>query len=452
MLNRGTDGALFHRWYDGGQWSTWQNLGQSFASAPTVTSWALGRLDVLLQGNDHALYHDWWDGSSWNIGENLGGVLASAPSAASWGAGRIDVFVRGPDGTLWHRCWNGLSWCGWEPLGGRLSAAPAVASWGPNRLDVFGRGLDGALWHMDWDGSAWSGWERLGGQLTADPGAVSWGPSRVDVVVNGADSSLWHMDWAGTAWSGWEPLGGHLTSGESASAAVTNRLDVIARGDDNALWHKWWDGSAWADWHSIGGQPTSNIITDVPYYRQAYELSCEEASLQMALGHEAIVVNQSQELTDIGIDWRSAYFAAGILHWGDPYTNFVGDPNGSEAQLTGYGTYWQTVARVASSYSGAVLAAGEGLSPQDVYNAVLESHPVVVWVSFDWQFHPAGTWLAFDGRWVQYEGPVEHAVTVVGVSPDSVYVYNPWYGPQWEPKSTFEAAYATYNRMGVILR
>ena len=93
----------------------------------------------------------------------------------------------------------------------------------------------------------------------------------------------------------------------------------------------------------------------------------------------------------------------------------------------------------------------EGVAAQDVYNAVLGGHPAVVWVSFDWQFHRPGAWLAFDGRWVQYEGPVEHAVTVIGVDQNSVYVFNPWFGPQWISRSTFEASYATYNRMAVIL-
>lgn len=54
---------------------------------------------------------------------------------------------------------------------------------------------------------------------------------------------------------------------------------------------------------------------------------------------------------------------------------------------------------------------------------------------------------------MQYEGPVEHAVTVVGVDQDAgqVYVYNPWFGPQWVSMTQFEGAYATYNRMAVII-
>jgi hypothetical protein len=145
--------------------------------------------------------------------------------------------------------------------------------------------------------------------------------------------------------------------------------------------------------------PRYNVIGDVTYHRQEYELSCEEAAIQMALSHEHLYPTQTQELNDIGIDWRNAYFdAGGTLHWGDPYTNFVGDPNGSEVSYTGYGTYYSTIARIATSYGGHVLASGENTSPQDVYNAVLRGHPVVAWVSFDWAYHSPGSWLAFDGR------------------------------------------------------
>jgi len=197
--------------------------------------------------------------------------------------------------------------------------------------------------------------------------------------------------------------------------------------------------------------PTSNVIGNVPYYRQVYSLSCEAAALQMALAHEGINVDQTRQLNDMGIDYRSAYFDANGLRWGDPYTNFVGDPNGSEIALTGYGTYETNVARIARAYGGQVTLEGENISPLTVYAAVLQNHPVVAWIAFDWRYHAAGSYLAFDGRWVPYAGSIEHAVTVVGVTPDSVYVYNPWSGPQWVSRSTFESAFATYHNMAVVL-
>lgn len=52
---------------------------------------------------------------------------------------------------------------------------------------------------------------------------------------------------------------------------------------------------------------------------------------------------------------------------------------------------------------------------------------------------------------VPYAGPIEHAVTVVGVQEHSVLVNNPGSGPEWVSKSTFETAYSAYDEMAVII-
>jgi hypothetical protein len=321
---------------------------------------------------------------------------------------------------------------------------------------VLATGSDRAAWHIAWTGAAWSPWQSLGGGFTSAPALASWGPSRLDGVARGEDNALWHIAWNGSAWTGWESAGGGIDVDPRAYSWEPGRVDVLARGTDDAIWRAALVGGAWSGWSSLGAAPTATTLPEVPYYRQQYELSCEEAALQMALGHALISVSQLQELTDIGVDLRAAFTTSdGTLHWGDPYASFVGDPNGSEVQLTGYGTYFSTISRIATAYGSAsgerVLTASEGVAPASVYRAVLGGHPAVVWVSFDWTFHPPGSWLAFDGRRVQYEGPVEHAVTIAGVSATQVLVYNPWFGPKWIDKTTFEPAYATYNSMAVVL-
>jgi uncharacterized protein YvpB len=189
----------------------------------------------------------------------------------------------------------------------------------------------------------------------------------------------------------------------------------------------------------------------VPWYHQDYELSCEEASLRMALAHEGIATTDAAILDIIGVDARPAFFDNGALRWGDPFTTFVGDPNGSEVALTGYGTYYPTIARAAGTLGGHVLIAGQGVDPAAVYDAILQGHPVVAWVTYQWVTPARNDYLAFDARTIPYAGPVEHAVTVVGVNQSSVLVNNPWSGPEWVSKSTFEAAYAIYDQMAVIL-
>ena len=240
------------------KWSNWESLGGVLTSGPGASSWAANRLDTFVRGTDNAMWHKWWNGSSWLGWEQLGGVLTSEPAAVSWGPNRIDTFVRGTDNALWHKWWNGSSWLGWESLGGVLTSGPAASSWAANRLDVFVRGTNNGLWHKWWNGSTWSGWESLGGVLTSEPAAVSWGPNRIDVFVRGTDNALWHKWWNGSSWLGWENLGGVLTSGPAVSSWAANRLDVFVRGTDNALWHKWWNGSAWSGWESLGGVLTSS--------------------------------------------------------------------------------------------------------------------------------------------------------------------------------------------------
>jgi len=223
-------------------------------------------------------------------------------------------------------------------------------------------------------------------------------------------------------------------------------------------------GGYWPGWdiaRSASGAGTSSgarsivtggVIQDVVFHRQAYALDCEAAALQMALSHEGRFPSQSTLLSAMSIDDRAGYFDySGTLHWGDPYKNFVGNPNGSESSLTGYGTYDSNVARVAATQGATVLLGGIGISPAELYQQVLAGHPTIAWVAYDWRWHPTSYWLAFDGPRIPWAGGVEHTVTLVGVTSSSVYVYNPASGPQWVSKSTFEAGYSTYHQMAVVI-
>ena len=242
--------ASIYGWRTG--WRAWEDLGGIITSDPAVSSWAPGRLDCFARGTDNAMWHKWFQGG-WSGWESLGGVITSAPDAVSWGPGRIDCFARGTNNALWHRWFQG-GWSGWENLGGVLTSGPAVCSWGAGRLDVFVRGTDNALWHK-WFQGGWSGWESLGGTLTSDPAAVCWGPGRIDVFVRGTDNALWHK-WFQNSWSGWESLGGVLTSAPAASSWGDHRLDVFVRGGNNALYNKWYAGS-WEGYGNLGGVLTS---------------------------------------------------------------------------------------------------------------------------------------------------------------------------------------------------
>lgn len=192
-------------------------------------------------------------------------------------------------------------------------------------------------------------------------------------------------------------------------------------------------------------------VLNVPWYHQAFELSCESASLRMALAYEGIATTDAAILNIVGDDPRSAVFVNGVMHWGDPFVSFVGNVNGSELALTGYGMYYPTVVKAANALGGHVLTAGQHVSPNQVYGAVLAGHPVVAWVTYRWVILSRRDYVAFDGRTIPYAGPGEHAVTVVGVDASRVLINNPWSGPEWISKSLFERVFATYDDMAVIL-
>jgi hypothetical protein len=237
--------------------SSWDGMGAppgGLSTDPGVTSWGPGRLDVVGGGSDGALWHTYYDGS-WHAWDSLGGAVSGNPDVVSWAAGRLDVFVRGTDGNVWHRWYTG-GWSGWEALGAppaTLTSGVRVSTWGPGRIDIVGRGGDGAVWHK-WYAGGWSGWENLGGGITGDPSATSWSPGRFDVFVRGTDNNMWHR-WYDGGWSGWEALGspsGGLASGVGVANMGYPRLSAFARGSDGALWQREFNG-AWTPWTSLGG-------------------------------------------------------------------------------------------------------------------------------------------------------------------------------------------------------
>jgi uncharacterized protein YvpB len=207
----------------------------------------------------------------------------------------------------------------------------------------------------------------------------------------------------------------------------------------------------------------TTTVLSVPWFGQVHALDCEAASLQSMLAYVGISATQDQILAAMGDDARAGRYVNGALRWGNAYQGFVGSVNGSEYDLTGYGTFWPVVERVADQLgSGAVYQAGAGIAPSAVYSLVAGGRPVQTWVTYDWAAHARHDYLTFDGSaWIPWAGGVEHSVVVIGVSDTSVYVSDPDGGKglpghnyprqYWISKSTFETAYAVYGQMAVAV-
>ncbi|MDQ6712082.1 MAG: C39 family peptidase [Candidatus Dormibacteraeota bacterium] len=209
----------------------------------------------------------------------------------------------------------------------------------------------------------------------------------------------------------------------------------------------------------------SGVVTFyVPVHAQTMNLDCETAALQMgleAIGHSysqsALFALQPQDRRQPVMDPSNK---KKVIQWGNPYTNFVGKVEGSDLGPTGYGIYYPVILSIAQSHGAPSSTGGEGVSAAQVYAALAKGHPVLVWVETGWENARAagytGVWTSWPdtgSKKISYS-LIEHVVTLSGVSPTQVRVNDPWKsGSQyWFSKAAFEASWADFNNMAVILQ
>src|ERR1700730_4540598 len=203
----------------------------------------------------------------------------------------------------------------------------------------------------------------------------------------------------------------------------------------------------------VAWAPAAGTVTiPVPIYRQTRNLNCETAAMQMGLAYYGHYYSQVSLFAYENPDLRRAQWINGTLHWGDPYTNFVGDVNGSESALTGYGVYYPVILSIARSHGVPNAYGGEGFSAATVYAELAAGHPVQIWMEARWSRPAVRTWIAWDGRNIRYS-LAEHSVILTGVSSTQVRVNDDQFGSQyWVSKSTFESSWRDFNNMAVIYR
>merc|ERR1711871_1084488 len=108
-----------------GNWTSWNDLGGSFASGPMVLKNSRGQLEVYVRGTDKAIYRKVSKdkcGEEWSKWQCLGGKFSTPPEAVLNSEGYIHVFARGIDRGLVvkSQVFNGteLFWSSWQSLGG----------------------------------------------------------------------------------------------------------------------------------------------------------------------------------------------------------------------------------------------------------------------------------------------------------------------------------------------
>jgi uncharacterized protein YvpB len=190
-----------------------------------------------------------------------------------------------------------------------------------------------------------------------------------------------------------------------------------------------------------------HIVYGIRFYYQQHSLSCEETATSMALTHQGIYLSQDQILAEMGADTRPMYVDGnGVVRWANPYLSFAGNVDGSEHNYTGYQANYPPLVRVARAHGASVIAAGS-MSAEYIYSQIIANHPVVVYATWDWSWHPRHDYLSFDGQWIPWIGPYydAHVYTAIGVNPWSVLVNDPIRGQNWISKQAFEAAYSVFG-------
>jgi uncharacterized protein YvpB len=212
--------------------------------------------------------------------------------------------------------------------------------------------------------------------------------------------------------------------------------------------------------------PTAvGVVTfNVPIHAQTMNLDCETAALQMgleALGHyysqSALFALEPQDTRAPVLDPNNR---KKVIQWGNPYTSFVGNVNGSDLGPTGYGIYYPVILSIAQSHGAPSSTGGEGVTAAQVYAALAKGHPVLVWVETGWENARSagytGVWTSWPdtgSKPIRYS-LIEHVVTLSGVSATQVRVNDPWKsGSQyWFSKAAFEASWSDFNSMAIILQ
>ncbi len=184
----------------------------------------------------------------------------------------------------------------------------------------------------------------------------------------------------------------------------------------------------------------------VPAYLQKYTLSCEIASLRMALNFRGANVSEDDLIPKVGLDSTPHNGDT----WGNPYNAFVGNIRGTQMK-DGYGVYWGPIAKAARSYRQAQDF--QGWNTNQVTKEITNGNPVIIWI-----YSHNGTrtsWKTPDGVNV-YAVRDEHAVVVVGFvgpadNPTQIIVNDPLIGQVYWSRSTFDKKWAIFGNSGVVV-
>lgn len=190
-------------------------------------------------------------------------------------------------------------------------------------------------------------------------------------------------------------------------------------------------------------------LIETPFHWQSYPLSCEAASLKMALAVKGVNVSENDIMQKIGYDTTTHKGNT----WGNPYNAFVGSLNGSMC-TTGYGVYWKPVAKAASNWRPAEYFSGWDV--KQLVDEIMLGNPVIVWGVLPTGKLTDCSWYTPGGEYIKAykEDHVRLAVGFVGdpENPTKIITKDPLSGDIYWTTSDFLTNWKKYDNSGVVIK
>ena len=202
-------------------------------------------------------------------------------------------------------------------------------------------------------------------------------------------------------------------------------------------------------YQSVFNTVEDKVQLNIAQHYQEKALSCEAASLEMALSYRGLSTTETNIMDIVGFD-PTAH--VGNV-WGDPNSAFVGDINGKQ-DSSGYGVYWGPIAKAANYYRPG-SAAFTGGSVTTLTDALSAGNPIVIWGTFGASAY-ADSWQTPSGTTISaWKG--EHARLVTGFAgnpadPTTFYLNDPVAGKITWTKAELLANWGRFNNSGVIVK
>ncbi|MDD5341130.1 MAG: C39 family peptidase [Patescibacteria group bacterium] len=186
----------------------------------------------------------------------------------------------------------------------------------------------------------------------------------------------------------------------------------------------------------------------VPYHHQQHALSCEVASLTMALNYKGVKVTENELIAQLPFSFTGPRQTGNI--WGDPNLGFVGNIDGTMPN-TGYGVYEQPIYDLASKYRSAKIITNGTVA--DLITELVNGNPIVVW---------GVVGSGKDISWKTPNGKVisakldEHARTLIGFTgtsdnPKLLILDDPIYGKIRMSVSSFQKNWGMLDNRAVVI-